>query len=274
MASLANGMPRGGLVDCVVTTHDRPVRLSCTLASLMLQQMETKRRLYLVDNSRNGVTVHPQVRKVLRSMRLSGWAVNHVRDASRTIVGVKRRALDCGVQPYLLLLDNDVLFTRPDTVQTLSRTLDAYEIGAVSPVAYDVDDDRVVLNPYVEAYDRHRSDDNGVTEGSVALGVCLAIRRSDLTPVLRYWCEDLPYMEDQILVHFLKRRRGYAYLRQHTVLHIGYAEAATYTFDDDEVVAYLTQRAAKEPGYEPLLALRRQLKDGADFPKPVERRRA
>ena len=257
-------------MDCVIPTDDRPERLACTLATLMLQDLD-HRRLYIVDNSRHEVCEHPQVRKVIQAMRLSGWKVHHLPDPSTTISGVKRRALSCGDHPMLMLLDNDVLFTRPDTAAALARVLEDYDVAVASPVAYDVDNDRPVLTPYVDAYDRYPADERGVLEGTVALGLCLAMRRSDVQAVLHYWCDDLPYMEDQVLVHFLKERRGYAYLRDHTVLHVGYADAPGYDFDDEAVVSYLEARHAADPAFGPLLELRRLLRDGADFPKPLRR---
>ena len=76
------------------------------------------------------------------------------------------------------------------------------------------------------------------------------------------------------LVHFLKEHRGYAFLHGHDVLHVSYAEDRSYVFDDDEVVRFLEAKVKESPAYSDLLCLRRQLLDGADFPKPLRKRHA
>jgi glycosyltransferase involved in cell wall biosynthesis len=259
-------------MDCVIPTHDRPVRLACTLASLLQQQWHGPRRLFVVDNSQHDVCSSVPVKKLLQAMRHVGWEIYHQRSQARSITEVKLQALRCGDSKYLVLIDNDVLFTRPDTIAALAQVLDTYEVGAASPVAYDVDDERAVLNPYVSAYDRYPPDARGVLEGTVALGPCMALVRSEVEEVLKFWRWSLPYMEDQVLVHFLKARRGYAYLRHHILLHCGENEVPSYHFDDGEVVRHLEALVAEDSRYLPLLALRREGRDGADLPREVVRR--
>ncbi|HYX26797.1 MAG TPA: glycosyltransferase family A protein [Thermoanaerobaculia bacterium] len=259
-------------MDCVIPTHDRPERLACTLVSLLQQSWDGPRRLFLVDNSRHDVCSAGPVRKALLALERTGWEVRHQRSAAASCTEIKLEALRCGRSPHLVLIDNDVLFTRGDTIAALDRALTAYDVGAASPVAYDIDGERAVLTPYVAAYDRHPPDACGVLEGTVALGACLAFVRADVEEVLAFWRWRLSYMEDQVLVHFLKARRGYAFLRHHTVLHWGESEAPSYEFDDLQVVRHLEDLAAEDPRFGPLLELRRELRDGADFPKAVSRR--
>lgn len=239
----------------------------------MIQDFDAPRRVYIVDNSRHDVCTHPQVCKVLRALRHSGWHIEQCRSSAKSPSEIKREALALGDSPYLVLMDNDMLFTRADTISALKSVLDEYDVAAVSPIAWDLDDDRPMLDEHAVAYDAHPVDDCGVMEGDVALGICMAIRRDDLAGAMPYWIDELPYLEDQVLGHFLKSRRGYAYLRWHSVLHVGWPEPPSYVFDDAEVVRCLEHRASLEPAYRPLLKLRRELKDGAAFSRPVRRRR-
>ena len=98
------------------------------------------------------------------------------------------------------------------------------------------------------------------------------MRMDDYKAVQSLLCPDFPYLEDQILVHFLKKRRGYAYLHDHIIYHVSYAEDTNYSFDDEEVIRLLERKTAEKPEYRHLLDLRRSLKDGAEFSKPIRRR--
>lgn len=242
------------------------------LATLLIQDLVGPRRLYLVDNSRHDVCASAQVGKVLKAMRRTEWHIEHRRSSASSPSAIKREALNLGDAPYLVLMDNDMLFTRGDTLSALKTVLDEYDVAAASPIARDLDDDRPMLDEYAAAYDAHPVDDRGVMEGDVALGICMAMRRDDLTSALPYWIDELPYLEDQVLGHFLKRGRGYAYLRWHSVLHVGWHESPSYAFDDGDVVRCLERRAARESAYYHLLELRRQSKDGAGFSRPIRRR--
>ncbi|NEO28875.1 MAG: glycosyltransferase [Symploca sp. SIO3C6] len=255
-------------MDCIIPTHDRPIRLACTLSSLLSQQLNT-RKLYIVDNSVNNVCQALPVQKMLNALRFMHWEIKIICSKAKSITEVKLEALHQGNSPYLVLLDNDVVFTRADTIKCLEFILEEYEVSAVSPVAYDVDGDRAVLTPYISAYDRYAPDVNGVLEGTVALGACIALTRSEVEEVLNFWKWTLPYMEDQVLIHFLKTRGGYAFLRNHTILHCGYRETPSYYFNDDEVINHLEDLVKQDVRYLKLLELRRELKDGADFPRKV-----
>jgi len=259
-------------VDCVIPTNDRPVRLASLLASILPQQWNGARRLFLVDNSTHDVCAHPPVSKMLVALERCGWTVEHRRSTATSCTEIKIEALHCGSDRHVVLIDNDILFTRPDTIAALDEALTRYDVAAASPVAYDLDGDRAVLTPYIDAYDRHAPDADGIVEGTVAIGACMAFVRDDLDVVLAGWTWRLPYMEDQVLAHFLKQRRGYAYVRQHMVLHWGENETPSYRFDDDEVVRHLEELNAVDGRWAALLDLRRALRDGADFPKRIVRR--
>jgi hypothetical protein len=246
--------------------------LACTLCTILQQQLDGPRRLFLIDNSEYGIMRSLPVRKVLRALSQMGWEIEHRRSSAKTITDIKIEALGCGHSSHLVLIDNDVLFTRADTIKALRDALEQYDIAAVSPVAFDVDSDRVVLTPYIDAYDRYPANEHGLLEGTIALGTCVALARDDVKEVLRFWKWSLPYMEDQALIHFLKARRGYAYLRHHIVMHCGYDEQPSYNFDDDEVVRYLERLCVEDERYSALLGLRRELKDGADFAKGLVKR--
>jgi hypothetical protein len=259
-------------MDCIVPTNDRPVRLACLLTSLLPQQWDGPRRLYLVDNSGQDICIRPPVSKVLSALDRCGWIIERHASTATNCMEVKVEALCCGADRHLVLIDNDILFTRSDTIAALDATLSRYDVAAASPVAYDLDADRAVLTPFIDAYDRTPPDPDGVAEGTIALGACMAFVRSDLDTILDRWEWRLPYMEDQVLGHFLKRKRGYAYLRRHVVLHWGENETPTYQFDDHEVVRHLEELNALDGRWSMLLGLRSNLRDGADFPKPVVRR--
>jgi hypothetical protein len=259
-------------MDCVIPTNDRPVRLACLLASLLPQQWNGVRRLYLVDNSAHDVSAHPPVSKMVAALDRCGWTIEHLRSRATSCTEIKIEALQCGTDRHIILIDNDILFTRHDTIAALEYALTRYDVAAASPVAYDLDEDRAVLTPYIDAYDRDTPDSHGIVEGTIALGACMAFVRDDLEVVLAHWAWRLPYMEDQVLAHFLKRSRGYAYLRRHVVLHWGKNEAPAYQFDDDEVVRHLEELNAVDGRWAELLDLRRALRDGADFPKQIVRR--
>jgi len=72
-------------------------------------------------------------------------------------------------------------------------------------------------------------------------------------------------------VHFVKRLSGYGYLRNHSVLHVGYDETPSYYFDDQEVVRYLEAMVSRDSAFGDLLALRQAERDGADFSRPIRR---
>ena len=56
------------------------------------------------------------------------------------------------------------------------------------------------------------------------------------------------------------------------ILHCGFEEQPGYVFDDEEVVRYLEGLSARDRRYGPLLALRQECRDGADFPKEIMKR--
>ena len=259
-------------MDVILPTNYRPERLNSTLSSLLLQDLNDQRTLHLVDNSRQGVVCDKQISKLLVAFRRTGWKVDYVRTQLKTISRLKLQALSLGTDACITLLDNDIVFTRADTLKSLLTVLENYDVACVSPLAYDVDSERPILNGFAYMYDSVASDENGVSEGNIALGPCLCMWREDFEAVKPQWCPDLPYMEDQVLVHFLKKRRGYAFLKTHMVLHFSYAEKPTYRFDNREVLAYLESKLMTDPTLKDLRDLRSNGRDGADFPRRVMRK--
>ena len=255
-------------MDVVLVSNDRPRRLAATLGSLLAQEINEERRLFLIDN---GAAAHssPSFVSILRAFQRIGWSVNVLTTHLDTISRVKHFAYSQATDEIVIALDNDVLFTRADTLSAMAETLRGYNVAAVSPLAYDIDDQRPILANDQHYYSEVTPDSNGVAEGLTALGLCLGFRRSDFMAVRKFWCQDFPYMEDQILVHFLKQRRGYAHLHNHVVYHVSIAETPSYVFDHDEVIAYLTRRAQKQPEYQPLLELRMSGEDAAAFRREV-----
>jgi len=258
-------------VDIVLPTHYRPARLNSTLSGLLSQEMDEPARLLLVENGDSPVTQHRQVGKLLTALRHKGWRVEVHPCGESGIAAIKQHGMSLAESDVVVLLDNDVLFTRHDTLSRLAWVLLNYDVAVASPLAFDVDDERPVLNEYAYMYELVVPDEEGVSEGNIALGLCLAMVRKEYEQVMHLLCPELAYLEDQILVHFLKRRRGYAFLQDHIIYHAAYADDISYEFNDDEVVRFLEKKAAGCSEYEALLALRRDLKDGAEFSRPVRR---
>jgi hypothetical protein len=139
-------------MDCVIPTNDRPSRLACTLSTLLPQQQcAGAPRLFIVDNSERGVCESIEVKKAIRALQYAGWKVVHQQSRARSITEIKMEALRCGDDPFLVLIDNDVLFLRPDTIAAMQTALERYDLAAVSPVAFDLDEDRPVLGPFTGA---------------------------------------------------------------------------------------------------------------------------
>lgn len=259
-------------MDCVVPTNHRPERLACMLATLLTQQIDDERRLYLVDNSGGDIRDVRVVRKVLTALQRAGWHIEHRRSGARSVTEIKLEALRTGTAPRFALIDNDILFTRGDTLQALLRVLDGYDVAIASPVAYDLDDDRPICVYCEPGYDRYAPDANGVVESTTSFGTCMVMRRDDVEAVLREWRWQLPYLEDQVLAYFLKHRRGYACLRTHSVLHWGESEAPTYEFRFDDVIGHVRELLRDDPRWQLFLELQLANRDAVDFPKKVERR--
>ena len=255
-------------MDIIIPSHYRPQRLVTTLTSLYLQKLPGDNRLILAANGDQDVRSVPQVQKLLAAFRRKGFVVEQTYCEEKTISKIKRKALEMANQPIVALLDNDILLTRHDTLRALEQVLHNYDVACVSPIGFELDDDRPVLNEYSHLYETIHFDAQGVGEGTIALGFLLVMNRKDVQRNMMYWCDDLPYMEDQILVHFLKKNRGYAYLN-HPVYHMAYKEAPSYEFDEDAVVRYLQ---TKGPEFNDILELRMLRKDGAAFEKPIQRK--
>lgn len=258
-------------MDIVLPSHYRPDTLCSTLTGLLSQELGESARLVLVENGDPQVTQHPQVRKLLLALRHKSWCVEVHPCAISGVAAIKQHGMSLASSNIVVLLDNDVLFTRHDTLSRLAWVLRHYDVAVASPLAFDVDNERPVLNEYAYMYGLVLPDKSGVSEGNIALGLCLAMRREDYEQVKHLLCPELPYLEDQVLVHFLKTRRGYAFLHDHIVYHVAYTEDTSYLFDDDEVVRFLEEKAARCSEYSHLLSLRRELKDGAEFSKPLRR---
>ena len=258
-------------MDVVLPTHYRPDRLNSTLSGLLLQELHEPARLLLVENGDPPVTQHRQIGKLIAALRSKGWRVEVHPCGESGIATIKQYGMSLVDSTSAVLVDNDVVFTRHNTLLRLEWVLQNYDVAVASPLAFDVDGERPVLNEYAYMYRLVAPDEQGVSEGNIALGLCLAIVREDYECVKHLVCPELPYMEDQILVHFLKKRRGYAFLHDQIIYHVSYAGDNSYVFDDKEVVQFLEAKAADCPEYGSLLALRRDLKDGADFSKPIRR---
>jgi len=75
------------------------------------------------------------------------------------------------------------------------------------------------------------------------------------------------------LVHFLKKIKGYAFLKTHCVFHFSYADDITYVFNDKDVEKYFQEKSKKDKRYADLYKLRLDRLDGAQFNKPVGTRK-
>lgn len=253
-------------MDIIIPTNYRPHRLITTLTSLYLQKLNGKNNLILVTNGKKNVLKIKQIKKLIKAFKRKGYTVTCKTTKQKSISRIKKYALKFAKQETIVLMDNDILFTRCDTLKTLEKILKIYDIGCISPLGYELDNEHPVLNDFKHRYNSVKYDVNGVGEGKIALGFLLVIKRSDLKKNIKYWCNDLPYMEDQILVHFLKKNHGYAYLKNHMVYHIAYREKPKYVFNNIEIINYLGK---KGPEFKDLLNLRKKHKDGADFDKGV-----
>jgi len=258
-------------MDIVLPTHYRPDRLNSTLSGLLVQNLIGPARLLLVENGEPAVTHHHQINKLITALRYKGWYVEIHSCAESGISAIKQFGMSLVQSTIAILLDNDVIFTRHDTLSRLEWVLHHYDVAVASPLAYDVDSERTVLNEYAHLYGFVVPDDQCVSEGNVALGLCLAIVQEDYEAIKELLCPAFPYFEDQILVHFLKKRRGYAFLHDHIIYHVAYAGDTSYQFDDEEVIRLLERKTTENPEYRHLLELRRNLKDGAEFSKPIKR---
>jgi hypothetical protein len=259
-------------MDCVVPTNFRPARLACMLSTLLTQQLDEERRLYLIDNSGVDIRGEQAVRKTLTALQARGWDVHYRSSDARSVTGIKLEALRCGSDATLALIDNDIHFSRGDTLQALRNVLADYDVSVASPVAHDLDGDRPLCVHCEPSYDRYEPDANGVVESTTSFGTCMVLRRDDVEEVLREWRWRLPYLEDQVLGYFLKHRRGYACLRTHAILHWGESETPTYEFRFDEVIAHVRELLALDPRWQLFLELQLADRDAVDFPKKPERR--
>ena len=256
-------------MDIIITTNYRPNRLLTVLSTLFLQNLSDEKRLVILDNSRKNICSIKQIDKILKAFKKHNWEVEIYYSNETSISKLKKEALDKSKDEYIALIDNDIMFTRHDTLEKLKNVLINYEVACVSPLGYELDDEHPILNEYAHLYNEVLYDENGVGEGIVALGCFLVIRRSEYLKIEKFYCNDFPYMEDQILVHFLKKNKGYAYLKNHIIYHIGYSEKPTYRFDEEYVIKYLE---SKDENYKELLKLRIKRKDGAQFSKPIIKR--
>lgn len=259
-------------MDIIVTSNERPLRLMATLGSLLSQERTGPWRLLLVDNSEHGLLRHHAVAHLLSAFRRAGWRAEHRRTDLQLIPQLKRYGLSLATSELVTFLDADTVFLRGDTLATMEQTIRKYDVAAVSPLAYDASDERAVLAADSYLYDLEEPDDAGVAEGLTALGLCLLLARSDVLPVMHLWCDELPYFEDQILVHFLKKRRGYAHIMRHQVMHLGVSAGASYEFDDQEILRLLAEKAAADPAYSELLTLRTAGLDGACVRQALRKR--
>lgn len=256
-------------MDVIIPTDYRPNRLISTLSSLITQNMpEKSNRLVMVNNGEPDVFKYPHFLKLLQSFKRLNWEIELVYSKYNSISQHKYFALSHIKSENVALLDCDILFTNSDTLSDLSAALDEYQIAAISPLGYEVDEEKPVLNEYAHLYSETEVDSNGICDGLVALGFFIVFKKADFDTVSKFWCHDLPYMEDQILIHFMKKHKGYAYHTKHVVYHLSYKEDMCYVFDDDEVVRYLSGKGQE---YYDLLQLRKAEKDGAHFIKSVKK---
>ncbi len=258
-------------MDVIIVSNNRPQRLAATLGTVLIQSVNEDKRLILIDNSMGVIVQSKPISKLLEAFKLEGWEVSVRETDLKTISQVKHYAYQQGNDEIVIAIDNDVLFVRHDTLASMAWALRHYEIGAVSPLAYDIDNERPILGNDQHYYHESTPDENGVAEGLTALGLCLGFRRCDLDYAMRYWCLDFPYLEDQIIVHFIKRRRGYAHLHRHIIYHVSIDEQPSYVFCDEIILAYLEEKAKHSAEYMDILHLRQQGEDAAAFAKAVVR---
>jgi hypothetical protein len=234
-----------------------------------MQELDGPKRLVIVDNSKKNICSIKQIQKLFKAFEKQYWQIDVYSSKEKSISKLKKEALEKAQHNIVALIDNDILFTKPNTLSSLRNVLNEYDISCISPLGYELDNEKPVLNEYSYMYDDIKYDENEVGEGTIALGFFLMLKRKDYLLNKVYYCDDFPYMEDQILVHFLKKHRGYAYLRNQIVYHIAYAENSTYSFDNEQVIRYLESKGDE---YSDLLALRKESKDGAEFSKPIRRK--
>ena len=258
-------------MDLIVVSNGRPNRLMATLGTLLTQHVRSPKSLHLVDNSFGVLDSCRPLKKVLKAFEREGWDTHYIVTDLPTISQVKHFAYQQGADELIVAIDNDILLTRHDTVEEMLRVLEEYDVAVVSPLGFDADCERPILKNDEHYYWEVEPDEHGVAEGLTALGLCLGMRRSDLRAVFQYWRLDFPYLEDQILVHFLKKRRNYAHLHRHSVIHVSLLEEPSYVFDREEVLSYLDELGEVRPEYKEIADLRRRGEDAASFRKPLRR---
>ena len=133
-------------MDVIIPSHYRPERLNSTLTSLLLQDVEKCCHLMLVENGLPRVTDDRQITKLLKAFQARGWDVSIHRSDKKGIAAIKQDAMTHARDAIVILIDNDVIFTRADTLSRLAWAIGEYDIGGISPLGYDLDDERPVLN--------------------------------------------------------------------------------------------------------------------------------
>lgn len=259
-------------MDIVIPTCGRELRLSATLSSIAAQLEGLFGRITILCNNGFSVSSSSVLRKILRAIEASGWTVDVAETRANTISTIKQEAIALSTDDLLMLVDEDVLFLKPGTVTALARGLEILSADAISPIGFEVDDDRPILNDFAVEYGCCEFKEGVYTEGRVALGMCILMTAAGREVALKHWCTDLPYMEDQIILHFIKKASNYLWCHSHPVVHLSSYEDQAYIFDDSEVVRYLETLCIERPEYGHLLELRRTASDGVAFRKVVTRR--
>jgi hypothetical protein len=193
--------------------------------------------------------------------------------SERSISTIKYKCLCISRARFVVLLDEDTVLLKAKTLSNMRKGVQRYNADAISPLGFEVDKAKPVLNEFATYYKRtQRNDADKYFEGRIALGMCMGLTAKGRKIALTYWLRGLPYLEDQVIAHFVKRYSNYLYCSD-PVVHLASSSDKAYVCDDDEVTRYLQKLAVTDPDYEQLYCLRKAHRDGAQFRKPVALRR-
>ena len=256
-------------MDVVIPTCGRIERLIVTITSLINQQMDCDRRLILLGN--NGFDPHENwtIRALLSAARIKGWITQIHTTKATSISSIKLKALTIACQSPSMLLDEDVFLASQDTLSRLLRAVTYYDADAASPIGFELDDEHPMLNECASSYSLSDMHSDGCSSGHMAVGCCLLFTSVGREIALQKWCAELPYMEDQLIVHFIKRHSNYVLCHDVPIIHLGKNTDSLYCFDNRSVINFLTDKVRNDETFRQLLKLRECELDGADFHKPL-----
>ncbi len=257
-------------MDIIVPTCGRDERLLMMLASLLPQLPSESGRIILFANNGYKPESYWTIRMLLQTLKYHGWHAEIHETTSTWISQIKYEALQLASSHHALLVDEDVLFIIPGTLQRLVRAVKIYSADAASPVGFEVDNEHPMLNDCAELYKLTKPNVDSCAEGRTAVGCCVLFTAVGRDLALHYWRCDFPYMEDQIAIHFIKSFSNYVLCHDAPVIHMGRSIDRAYSFNEQEVISFLEAVSKENPEYKPLLTLRQASQDGANFSKPLK----